>query len=121
MADQIRTDQISAWLDAASRRELVVQKCGACGHHQHHPRPLCLQCGERDRLLLVGVSGEGTVWSFTTVSRAEPPYTIALVRLDEGPVLLTRLTYANPQCDDRVSVDWAEIDGRTLPVFTRAS
>lgn len=112
---------IDAWLEAASRQELVVQRCGACGHHQHHPRPLCLQCGERERLLLVGVSGHGTVWSFTTVDRATPTYTIALVRLDEGPALLTRLTYDNPQCDDRVQVAWAEIDGRPLPVFTRAS
>lgn len=114
-------DPISAWLEAAEAGRLVIQQCESCGHHQHHPRPLCLHCGERDALALHEVGGRGTVWSFSSVERAAAPYTVALVRLDEGPVLLTRLIYPNPSCDDPVVVDWADLDGQTLPVFTKAT
>jgi len=42
-------------------------------------------------------SGKGTVYSWTIIERImhpafdKPPYVIALVRLDEGPILMTRL------------------------------
>ena len=51
------------------------------------------------------VSGHGTVYSFTVVRRgAGPfrdaaPYVLAMVRLDEGPILMTNL----------VEVDWATV------------
>jgi uncharacterized OB-fold protein len=52
---------------------------------------------------------------------AEPvPYIVAVVELEEGPRLTTRLVGLNP--DDpfigmRVRVDFEERDGRSLPVF----
>jgi uncharacterized protein len=50
------------------------------------------------------------------------PYVIARVRLDEGPILLTRLEGRDPdswRIDDRVTVDWVDLaDGRALPVFS---
>lgn len=70
-------------------------------------------------------AGRGTVYSHTTVQRApspafEPPYVIALVRLAEGPVLLTAITGPAVECDDRVIVDWRPLpDGRHLPVFRK--
>ena len=51
------------------------------------------------------VSGHGTVYSFTVVRRgAGPfrdaaPYVLAMVRLDEGPIVMTNL----------VDVDWATV------------
>jgi uncharacterized protein len=47
---------------------------------------------------LVALSGQGTVYSFTTVTTpAEPyesfaPYVLALVQLDEGPLVTAQLT-----------------------------
>ena len=54
--------------------------------------------------------------------RAEEPYALARVRLDEGPILLTHLEgIADPRCDQPVHVAWrARPDGRHLPVFRRA-
>jgi uncharacterized OB-fold protein len=118
------TDPIADWLAAAADRRLVVQRCARCGHHQHYPRYICTQCGEQ-QLEFVPVAGKGAVWSFTEVHRApapdmDTPYTVALVRLDEGPVLLTHLVYPDPVCDDRVQVEWSQRgDASALPVFGR--
>ena len=116
------TKPIDDWWEATRARRLVVQQCRQCGRHQHYPRHVCTSCGAQD-LTLVDVAGTGKVWSFSEVHRAPiadvpTPYTVALVRLDEGPVLLTHLTYGDPSCDDRVRVDWRRLDdGRHLPVF----
>jgi uncharacterized protein len=118
-----------AWWDATRERRLVVQRCGRCGHYQHYPRMLCLACGGT-ALSFVEASGKGTVYSFTVVHRAPspgftPPYVIALVRLAEGPVLLTRIVdseRALVACDRPVEVRWQRLeDGRHLPVFTLAA
>ncbi len=73
---------------------------------------------------MVEASGKGTVYSFTEVHRSpdrdrfSTPYTIALVRLEEGPLLLTRLVDTpDPACDMAVRVEWRRIDDRQLPVF----
>jgi len=116
-----------AWWDATRERRLLVQRCGSCGDHQHYPRPFCVACGARD-LALVAASGRGTVYSFTVVHRAPsaefaPPYTIALVRLEEGPLMLTRIVDGPVplECDRPVELRWQGLeDGRHLPVFALA-
>ncbi|MGW3364328.1 Zn-ribbon domain-containing OB-fold protein [Streptosporangium canum] len=112
--------------EATRRRLLVVQRCLACGHRQHYPRWLCTACGGTE-LEYAPVSGLGVVDSFTVVHRApapgfEPPYTVARVRLAEGPILLTHLVGDTDwACDLPVRVAWRPLpDGRHLPVFRLA-
>jgi len=114
------------WAATAEHR-LTVQSCTSCGHLQHPPRALCTGCGSMDHLAQVDAAGTGVVDSFTVIHRGprpdvEVPYTIARVRLAEGPVLLTQLVGADPDAwsiDAPVSVAWADLaDGRALPVFT---
>lgn len=115
----------AAWWDATRARKLLVQRCRRCGHHQHYPRMLCLACGGTD-VSFVEASGRGSVYSFTVVHRApspafSPPYVIALVRLDEGPLMLTQIVETDAgdvDCDRPVELRWQPIeDGRHLPVF----
>lgn len=107
--------------EAASRHELVVQRCTDCGHHQFYPRPMCLAC-RGDVLEWAPVSGEATVYSRTTVHiqvdpDLTPPYVAALVDLDEGPRLATNLV-GDAAIGDRVRVTWRErADAPPLPVF----
>jgi uncharacterized OB-fold protein len=107
---------------AAARRELVIQRCAACGAHQFYPRPFCLVCGAGD-VEWVPAAGTGTVHATTTVHMAvlpglEPPYVVALVELDEGPRLVTNLLPPVPSIGDRVEVSWREReDAPPLPVF----
>lgn len=117
-------DALSApFWEAATRHELVVQRCAACGHHQFSPRPYCLAC-HSDNIVWVQVAGGGTIYAQTTVHIQiapdfTPPYTAALVELDEGPRLLTNIVGGETQIGDEVRLMWRERDGEPpLPIFT---
>jgi len=116
----------AAWWEATRERRLELQRCRSCGNTQHYPRPLCVRC-HSDQLDTVAAVGGGTIYSFTAVHRsADPaaalPYVIALVRLQEGPVVLSRIVEADAdalRCDLPVALGWEPLpDGRALPVFT---
>lgn len=115
------------WWDATREGRLTVQRCTACGSTQLYPRAICTTCGSLD-LELMDASGRGTVYSYTLVRRAphpafEPPYLVALVRLAEGPVVLSNLVGVEPGeagCDMPVRLQWEALpDGRKLPLFTK--
>lgn len=113
------------WWDATRQRRLVLQHCRLCNRVQHYPRTVCLGCKGTD-LDFTPASGRGMVHSYSVVHRSPdpedypPPYTVALVRLEEGPILFTRLVHIeDPRCEMPVTVDWWPLDdGRNLPVFT---
>jgi uncharacterized OB-fold protein len=77
--------------------ELRLQQCGSCGAWQFYPRPFCTTCDGR-QLAWRRAAGTGTLRSYSVVRRpvdpawsAEAPYLLALVRLYEGPTLMTAL------------------------------
>lgn len=107
---------------------LELQRCEVCETVQYYPRAVCTTCGSTE-LTLVPAEGSGTVLSFTTVFRApgpgfEPPYVVAIVRLDEGPSLLTQLADWNDRplrCDARVRLRWqTTAEAGSLAVFVPA-
>ncbi len=115
---------------AAHQGQLKLPRCAACATFHFYPRSACPHCGCRD-LSWHEVSGKGEVYSYTVVHRApskgfapEVPYVVAVVALDEGLHLMTRLMQVVP--DDvsigmRVEVDFRRMDDdTTLPVFRRA-
>ncbi len=119
----------AAYWDATREHRLTVQSCTACGAVQHPPKALCTGCGSMAHLTQVDAAGTGTVDTFTVVHRAprpelSAPYTVARVRLAEGPVVLTRLEPAVPgetgwRIGDPVAVAWVDLpDGRALPYYT---
>ena len=61
------------------------------------PRDICTNCGDEAKELFT-FSGKGVVYSHTTVYEApagydaNAPYTVAIVKLDEGPMLTAQLT-----------------------------
>jgi uncharacterized OB-fold protein len=117
-------DPLSApFWEAAVRHELIVQRCAACGAHQFYPRPFCLVC-QSDDISWVPVAGAGTVYAQTTVHiqispEFDPPYTAALIDLDEGPRLLTNIVAGETRIGDRVRVARREREGAPpLPVFS---
>jgi len=73
------------WWQAAAEHRLVVQRCTSCQHTRLPPAPVCPECraAESDWQEL---SGEGEVYSFTTVHRPiaaeqELPFVIAVIAL----------------------------------------
>lgn len=116
----------AAWWDATRHRRLLVQRCADCGHHQHYPRALCTSCGG-PAVTMVPSEGRGVVETFTVVHRAPrpdltPPYVVALVRLAEGPTLMTNIVGGAPtavRIGMPVHLTWQALpDGRNLPMFT---
>jgi uncharacterized OB-fold protein len=112
------------WWDATRDGRFLLQRCAACGNRQHYPRNICVACGATD-LAFDEATGRGTVYSHTTVRRPPhpaftPPYIVALVRLEEGPVVLTNIVgLEHVRCDMPVRVVWEDLpDGRKLPMFT---
>ena len=93
--------QTAPFWNAVTAGRLDVQRCQSCGRHVFYPRSLCPHCGGVD-LEWVTVSGRGMVYSFTVVHRApaefepEAPYVVALVELEEGVRMLTRLIDVDP-------------------------
>ncbi len=76
--------------------ELRIQYCQVCERHQFYPRSVCAEClGSVD---WVAASGKGEVVSYTVVRLAvseayaeEVPYVVALIRLAEGPQLMSQV------------------------------
>jgi uncharacterized protein len=87
--------------DGVAEGVLRVQRCVACDRHLFYPRAVCPYCMASD-LEWTEASGVGEVHSFTVVHRAPPdyrdevPYVVALVDLDEGVRMMTRLVDVEP-------------------------
>lgn len=120
-------DEVTAdWWEHTKHHRFMIQQCQNCQHFQHPPRAVCTECSSMNHLELVEASGRGEVDTFTVVYRApraeiDVPYTLARVRLTEGPILLTQLLGNEAWViGDPVQVDWVEVpDGRALPIFRK--
>ena len=75
-----------------------IQRCASCRKHVFYPRVLCPHCGA-GQLDWTAPSGRGTVYSTTVVRRKEADggdYNVALIDLDEGPRLMSRVVTVAP-------------------------
>ena len=85
------------WRLRKQRYSLVGEVCPHCDAKLFPPRDVCPECGGEAKNLY-SFSGRGEVYSYTTVY--EPPagyeeyspYTVALVKLAEGPLVTAQLT-----------------------------
>ena len=90
------------WRLKNQRYKLVGEVCPHCDAKLFPPRDICPECGLEAKTLYT-FSGRGEVYSFTTVYDApsgyeeNAPYTVALVKLEEGPLVTAQLT----DLDDR--------------------
>ena len=85
------------WRLQKQRYGLVGEVCPQCNTKLFPPRDICPECGQEARQPY-NFSGHGEIFSYTTIF--EPPagfeeyapYTVALVKLDEGPIVTAQLT-----------------------------
>ncbi len=81
---------------ALRRSKLLGLKCGTCGTITCPPKMSCQECSGQD-LEITQLSGKGSIVTFTVNNAApqgrenEAPYTILLVKLDEGPWIMGNL------------------------------
>jgi uncharacterized OB-fold protein len=91
---------------AAREGRLLIQECTKCGNRQWYPRALCTRCGAEPQWL--ESAGRGTIHTYTVVRqqgipafKAELPYVIAMVELEEGPMIFGSMPGTDP---DTVSI-----------------
>ena len=115
------TPETQPYWDAAGQGRLLVKRCDDCGAHHHYPREHCPFCFSA-RTQWREACGRGTIYSYSVMRRAEVPYVIAYVSLEEGPTMMTNIVDCDP---DRLRIGQAvkltfrpTEGGPPLPMFT---
>ena len=89
------------WRLQKQRYELVGETCDNCGVKLFPPRDVCLEC-EAPAQELYTFTGLGEIFSYTTIYDApagfehNAPYQVALIKLEEGPIVTAQLTDMAP-------------------------
>jgi len=85
------------WRTRQQRYSLRAEVCNECGNTIFPPRDVCPYCAQQKQSW-TNLSGRGEVYSYTTMYSAPTafeeytPYTVALVKLAEGPLITAQLT-----------------------------
>ncbi|MBT7731292.1 MAG: Zn-ribbon domain-containing OB-fold protein, partial [Rhodospirillaceae bacterium] len=109
------------WL-AAKDGNLMIGHCNSCGEKHYYPRGMCPHCGSAE-VELIQSSGKGEIYSWSVLRRADPPFAIAYVTLDEGPTMMTNIIECdldNLHIGQRVELKFSpteEKDGPPVPTF----
>lgn len=107
--------------EAAGQHRLLIKTCKTCNRAHWYPRVICPLCGSDDTEWK-DASGLGTIYSFSVIERADPPYMIAYVELEEGPIAITNIVdcdFNTVRIGDKVKVQFQQTpEGRTVPVYT---
>jgi len=123
-----RIDTVSrGFWDNAREGRLSVQRCDDCSDVHFPGSPVCPKCLSEAQSWMP-VSGRGTVLSWVRFHRAywegfraDLPYLVALVGLEEGPMLMTSIVNAAPEdlkVGQHVEAVFDKIDDEvTLPKF----
>lgn len=97
------TPETATFWEGCREGKLLIQRCGSCGHHQFYPRLVCTRCTSSP-VAWAQASGRGEIVSFTIVRQAisqayaeEVPYIVALIRLDEGPTMMSNVIGCDPE------------------------
>mgnify|MGYP001047597605 FL=1 len=85
------------WRLNKQRYALTGEVCPHCQAKIFPPRDVCPECGDEAKTEFE-FSGRGEIYSFTNIYNAPEgfeeniPYTVALVKLEEGPMVTAQLT-----------------------------
>lgn len=123
------TPETAHFWEGTAHGELRLQRCDDCAHVYFPPRPFCPACSSRS-VSVFAASGRGFLDSYVINERPHPafdgPYSIALVRLEEGPRLMTNIVGCeqSPEAlvlDMPVRVTFQQVsDEISLPLFAPA-
>ena len=83
-----------AFVAAARDGRFMLRRCTTCAKPHWYPRAICPFC--HGETVWEQASGDAVVYSFSTLVRADPPYTLAYVTLAEGPTMMTNIVDADP-------------------------
>ena len=85
------------WREIPARYNLIGTRCDNCGTYYFPPRRLCPQCRRHGKIVEHRFNGTGEVVTYTTVFTPGEswigckPYVLAIIRLDEGPLMTAQV------------------------------
>lgn len=89
------------WQGCAENR-LLLQCCDSCGQLRYPPAKLCNKC-LNDKSRWCEHEGQGIIYSFVVYHHAfhpdfkeKLPYVVAIIELDNGPRMISRITGCEP-------------------------
>jgi uncharacterized protein len=89
--------------DGCRNGVLTVQRCATCHRLRYPISPVCPHCVGRE-WTWEPVAGTGTIYTFVVFRHAyndawreRVPYAVAIVELDEGPMLIGDVTGTSPE------------------------
>jgi uncharacterized OB-fold protein len=92
----IEDDTREFW-DAAKDGRLLLRHCRTCGEVHYYPRNFCPSCWSDD-VDWVEANGKASLYTWSTVYQndlppfhEQIPYVAAIVELDEGPRMMTKI------------------------------
>ncbi|MFY0612109.1 MAG: Zn-ribbon domain-containing OB-fold protein [Hyphomicrobiaceae bacterium] len=123
------TPETQHYWEGAREGELRIQACNSCSENYFPPRFFCPKCGSRD-VKVVKASGKGRLYSYIINHLPSPgytpPFTVAIVELEEGVRLMTNLLEVEPdpakiELDMPLEVTFEKLtDEISLPQFKPA-
>lgn len=113
---------------SVDERRLALQKCDDCGAFRYPPGPACPDCLSLQSTW-TPVSGKGEILSWVVFHRKyfddhPPPYNAVAVKLEEGPIVVSRLVGEEPKGDwigRAVQLDYQPHNGRLQHVVRLAT
>lgn len=97
--------------DFAHRHELCMQRCSACQRYRYPVSPVCADC-DSDAYEWARVSGHGKILSWVVFHRCyfpsfagEMPYNVAMIALDEGPIMVSNVLAPNDSLRGNMPVE----------------
>ena len=123
-------DESAPFWKGLEEGRLLIKRCTSCGAFHYYPRPFCPTCWSDD-VEWYPASGRARVYSYSTVYvndlppfGPEVPYVAAVVELEEGPRMMTRLvdcTKDDITIDMPVEVTYEQLDDQLrMAVFRPA-
>jgi len=115
------TPETIAFWDAAKKGMFLIRRCKECGKAHWYPRSICPFCWSDDTEWVEG-SGKGTIYSYSIMRRAAPPYVMAYVQLAEGPRMMTNIVdmaFEDIAIGQAVEVTFRQSEGGfSIPMFS---
>jgi len=88
------TPETKHFWDGTQSGELRLQRCDECSNVYFPPRPFCPKCASR-KVSVFAASGKAILDTYVSHHRKvpgfEPPFAIAVVKLAEGPRMMTNI------------------------------
>lgn len=116
---EINPETLPYW-EAAREGVILIKSCRSCHKPHFYPKVICPHCGGMDTEWK-RAAGKGEIYSYSVMRRADPPYVLAFVTLDEGVSMMTNIIDCDPAevgIGLRVKVKHEVCeDGNSIPFF----